>query len=134
LVGIEIPASVTTLEEASFAGCTDLEYCLISEDSSLVTIGSTGFAKCVSLRSFSIPRRVGEIGSNCFNECIYLYRLKFKSSESLQRIIGDRSLEDALHEFRVAPGSSFFRIEVEDRGMELEFPGDLQLALVRDIQ
>jgi hypothetical protein len=66
---------------------------------------------------------VGEIHPSCFHGCIYLYRLTFKSSESLKRIVGDRSLDDAPDELGVSGGSSLFRIEVEDGGAELEFPG-----------
>jgi hypothetical protein len=111
---IEIPASVTILEESSFEGCTELESCLIAEDSSLVTIGANGFAKCTSLRSFSIPRHVVNIGRNCFTKCIHLYRLRFRSSESITRVIGDQSLDDALNELGVIARSSLFGIEVED--------------------
>jgi hypothetical protein len=123
LIGIEIPSSLTTIEEASFEGCTELESCLIAKDSSLVTIGATAFAKCTSLRSFYFPQLLGEIGSQCFSKCDYLYQLKFGTSESLKKVVGDRSLEDALEEFGVIAGSTLFRIDVEDGGVELEFPG-----------
>jgi hypothetical protein len=140
---IEIPASLTIIEESSFQGCTQLESCLFAEDSSLVTIGANAFAKCTSLRSFSIPRHVVEIGNSCFDECYYSYRLKFQSSESLKRIVADRSLDDALNEIGVNVSSTLLRIEVEDGGVELNLPGwvslgcgeeDLQLTLVRDFE
>jgi hypothetical protein len=116
---------------------------LIGEASSLVTIGARAFAKCTSLRSFYFPLRVGEIGRNCFEECIHLYKLEFSSSESLKTIVGDRSLDDALYELGVSESSSLLRIEVEDGGieLELEFAGwssvsggddeDFHLTLVR---
>jgi hypothetical protein len=138
---IEIPASLAIIEEGSFEGCTELESCLIARDSSLVTISARAFAKCTSLRSFAIPQQVGEIGSNCFSECIYLCRLKFGSSESLKRILGDRSPVAALDEFGVIVNSSLFRIEIEDEGVELKFPGwdnigewNSQLSLAGDLQ
>jgi hypothetical protein len=143
---IDIPASVTIIDESSFEGCDELESCLIPRDSRLVTLGAKAFAKCTSLRSFSIPPQVGGIGSKCFDECIHLYRLKFISSECLQRVCDDRLLHDALDGFGVSASSSLFRIEVEDGGVELKFPGwtyvygrgngeeDLELSLVRDIQ
>jgi hypothetical protein len=143
LSNIEIPASVTIIEESSFEGCTELESCLIATDSSLVTIGANTFAKCTSLRSFSIPRHIAEIGNKCFDECYYLYRLMFQSSESLTRIIGDRSLDDALNGFGVNVSSTLLRIEVEVGGKELNLSGwvsldcgedDLQLTLVRDLK
>jgi hypothetical protein len=122
-VRIVIPESVTSIEEASFEGCAELETCIISRDSSLVTIGDRAFAKCISLRSFDIPRLVVAIGSNCFDECIHLYQLRCLSSESLKRIVGDRSLYDALDELGVSGGSGLFRIEVEDGGAELKVGG-----------
>jgi hypothetical protein len=141
---VAIPASVAIIDESSFEGCTELGSCLMANDSSLVTIGAKAFAKCTSLRSFVLPPLVEEIGSNCFNECIHLYRLKFMSSECLQRVIGAGLLDDALYEFGVSGSSSLFRIEVGDGGgVELKFPGwtyvcgceeDSDLSLVRDIQ
>jgi hypothetical protein len=143
LVSIEIPRSVQIVEENSFEGCTELESCFFGEDSSLVTIGVRAFAKCISLRSFSIPRQVAGIGSQCFGECDYLCRLMFGSSESLKRVVGDRSLDEALDEFGVSGHSSLFKIDVEDRGGELNIVGWVlvdggegasHLRLVRDLQ
>jgi hypothetical protein len=131
LVSIEIPSSVTIFDESSFEGCDELETCLIEEDSSLVTIGVTAFAKCTSLRSFSIPRRVETIGDNCFIQCFYLYHLKFASSESLKRVVGDRSLEDAIEEFGVFASSGLFSTEVEDGGASRKF-GSYGSAAVGD--
>jgi hypothetical protein len=118
LSSIEIPASVEGIEEASFEGCTELQSCVMDRNSSLITIGSRAFAKCASLRSFDVPTEVGEIGSNCFSNCIYLYQLKFRSSESLKRVVGDRPLDDALAEFGVRVDSGLFRIDIE--GGELQ--------------
>jgi hypothetical protein len=96
---------------------------LLDEDSSLIAIGATAFAKCTSLRSFCIPRLAAAIGSNCFKHCLHLYLLKFKSSESLKKVVGDRSLDDELNELGVNANSSLFKIEVEDKGMALKFSG-----------
>jgi hypothetical protein len=127
LSSIELPASVRIVEESSFEGCSELEFCLIAKDSSLVAIGARAFAKCFWLRSFYFPQSARGIGNNCFNECIHLYQLRFGSSECLQRVIGDRSLDDALEEFGVSASSSLLRIDFEAVRMELEmemrFPG-----------
>jgi hypothetical protein len=143
LSSIEIHARVTIIDKASFEGCDSLESVLIGKDSSLVTIGERAFASCTSLRSFDIPRWVGGIGSNCFQKCIHLYRLRFRSSESLKRSIANRSLDEALDEFGVSATSSLFRIEIEDGGVELNLSGwislwgggegDLHLTVVRDL-
>jgi hypothetical protein len=118
-----IPSSVDIIEESSFEGCAELESCLIADDSSLVTIGARAFAKCTSLRSFYVPPLVGGIGGACFDKCIHLYRLEFPSAQSLQRIAGDRSLDDVWDELAVSEYSGLFRIEVEDGERELQFPG-----------
>jgi hypothetical protein len=116
---------------------------LIAEDSSLTAIGVRAFAKCTSMRTFSIPQPIGEIGNNCFDECDHLYRLTFTSSESLTRIVGDRLLDDALIALGVSVNSSLLRIQIEVGGNELNLPGwvsldcgegALQLTLVRAFQ
>jgi hypothetical protein len=143
LIGIEIPSSVAIFEESSFDGCTELESCLMHEDSSLVTIGARVFANCTLLRSFDISRVADGIGSNAFNQCIHLNRLKFRSLESLKRVVGARSLDDALDEFGVSRNSSLFKIEIDDVEADLRFPGwvslrdgdgGLHLTLVPDLQ
>jgi hypothetical protein len=140
---IDIPSSVTIIDDGSFEGCTEHESCLIADKYRLVSIGARAFAKCTSLRSFSVPPLVGEINSTCFTECIHLYELKFMSSECLKRVIGDRLLDDVLDEFGVTGSSSLFRIDVEDGGgVELKFQGwsqvgdcegDLEFSLIQDI-
>jgi hypothetical protein len=145
LMWIEIPVSVERIEESSCEGCTRLESCLISRDSSLVAIGERAFANCTSLRSFAVPGHVVEIGSNCFSECIYLYRLRFGSSVLLKRVLGDRSLDDGLEGFGVTVSSGLFKIEMEEGEVKLPFPGwsyidgddgegDSELSLVPEIQ
>jgi hypothetical protein len=139
---IEIPSSVTIIADRSFEGCTEHESCLITQNSKLVTIGAEAFANCTSLRSFDIPPAVGEIGSNCFSECIYLYRLKFWTSESLKRVFGELSVDEVLEGIGLITTSSLLRIDVEDGGEELQFPGwssvgregDSELSLVTDHQ
>jgi hypothetical protein len=144
LFGIDIPPSVDIIGDSAFEGCSEIESFSIAPNPVLGRIGVRAFAKCVTLRSFSIPRLVGEIGNNCFTECDYLYGLSFGSSESLKRVVNDRSLDDALERFGVSARSTLFRIEVES-GAELQFSGwagncqrdgggSLHLTLVRDIQ
>jgi hypothetical protein len=98
---------------------------------------------CTSVRSFDIPRRVGAIGNDCFSKSVYLYQLRFRSSDSLAGIVGDRSLDEALEELGVTGSSSLFRIDVDGGEAELKFPGwvsipggegDLHLTLVRGIE
>jgi hypothetical protein len=123
LWSIDIPVSVMIIEERAFKGCSELESCFIANDSSLVMIGNRAFAKCTSLRSFSIPSLIESIGSQCFKKCIYLYRLKFNSSESVRRVICNRPLDNALYEFGVNANSGLFRIDVENGEIDLKFAG-----------
>jgi hypothetical protein len=83
------------------------------------------------------------MGSLRFDKCAYLYRLMFGSTESLKRVVGDRSLDEALDEFDVSLSSSLFRIDVEDVGVELNTAGwvlvgggegDSHFTLVQDLQ
>jgi hypothetical protein len=41
----------------------------------------------------------------------------------LSLVVGDRSLDDALCQFGVSISSGLFKIEIEDDGVELRFPG-----------
>jgi hypothetical protein len=45
------------------------------------------------------------------------------SSESLRRVVGDRSLDNGLGGIGVTVSSGLFRIEIEDGEVELKFPG-----------
>jgi hypothetical protein len=109
----------------------------------MLTISATAFAKRTSLRTFSIPLRVVQIDRNCFDKRIHLYRLKFQSSESLTRVVGDRSLENALDEFGVSSGSGLLTIIIAEGGVDVKFAEsvyvhnvdeDSELSLVRDLQ
>jgi hypothetical protein len=73
---------------------TLLEYWAFDE--SLSEIGNGAFAKCNFLVSFDVPGGVKSIGRNCFAKCPVLYRLRFGSSESLRRIVGDPTLSQAV--------------------------------------
>jgi hypothetical protein len=81
------------------------------------------FAKYTSLKSFHIPQLVRGIGTNCFDDCIHLSPLKFRSSECLERVVRHRSLDEALSKFGLNTGSSLCRIDIEDGGVELGFSG-----------
>jgi hypothetical protein len=123
VTGIEIPASVEVIEEAAFKGCRGLESCVIAGNSSLVRIEKEAFSKCCSLRSFYIPIGVEAIGEKCFNKCYSLHRLRFVSNESVKKFVGDLRLDEALENIGFAEISSVFRMEFDEGGVPLDFPG-----------
>jgi hypothetical protein len=123
LTDIEIPASVEIIEEVAFRKCHGLEQCLIGEDGNLRMIQPDAFAECHTLRSFNLPRGIQVVGNNCFQKCGSLFRLGFGSGESLMKIVGDAPLDEALEQLGFRDIASAFRIEVQQGGSELNFPG-----------
>jgi hypothetical protein len=123
LVQIAIPGSVEIIEDRGFKKCDGLEACLMDEDETLAKIENDAFAECRSLRSFDFPKRVEGIGHNCFQGCGSLSRLKFESGQSLAKIMGDLTLDESLEQIGFHDISSAFEIEVEQGGVELDFPG-----------
>jgi hypothetical protein len=88
--------SIEIVEEFALKKCDGLERCVIDDDSNHATIGKEAFADCPSLRSFSIPIYVVEIGENCFGGCRSLHRLRFVFDGSPTKIVGDVILDAAL--------------------------------------
>jgi hypothetical protein len=138
---ISIPASVEVIEEEAFIWCTGLEACLIARTANLVRIGQSAFSGCRSLRSFYVPLCVEVIGENCFQNCISLRQVRFASAESLNRLIGDSTLDEALKRFGIDEITSLLRIEIGDgggphfefRGWSSVRDGRSHLTLVQDI-
>jgi hypothetical protein len=127
LASIAIPALVDIIEDEAFKDCPELEYCLLDENGSLVRIGKEAFAKCSSLRFIEVPKSIESIGQNCFAEADVLCGLKFGSANSLRRVFGETSLNNALDNIGLSEISSDFTIEVSHGGIDsepdLEFPG-----------
>jgi len=67
LTAINIPASVKTIGEESFKGCTNLKEIILPN--SLTSIGFRAFFNCTGLKTFSIPASVTSIGSEAFRNC-----------------------------------------------------------------
>jgi hypothetical protein len=124
----------------AFKECIGLESCSVHKDAHLTKIGQEAFAGCSCLRSFSVPKKVEGVGAKCFAECPSLSRLKFGSGATLKRILRDRTLDEALEDLGFIEISGLFRIEVEEDGSDLSFPGWIRvpgasshLTLRRDI-
>ena len=65
LIRIDIPPSVTVIDDFAFSYCTALEEVVLHEG--LKTIGGSAFIGCRSLIHIVIPRSVTAIGENAFN-------------------------------------------------------------------
>jgi hypothetical protein len=140
LRNISIPASVEVIDEAALTGCNELESCLIAESANLRRIGKEAFAGCQSLRLFYISRSLKAIGENCFSNCVSLRRLRLVSGETLKRLIGDLTLDEALDNFGFDEIMSLLKIEIEGGGGHSDFPGwssvvdeGSHLTLIQDI-
>jgi hypothetical protein len=121
LIGIAIPASVETIDDAAFRGCRELEYCVIEDNAALVGIGEESFAECHCLRSLYVPRGVEAIGVNSFRRCASLLRLKFESCESLKKVVSDMTLDQFLKHLGFAHVSSVFKLEIDGGIMESDW-------------
>lgn len=67
ITGITIPASVTSIGNYAFYGCTSLAS--IDIPAGVTSIGNYAFNGCTSLASITIPAGVTSIGANAFNAC-----------------------------------------------------------------
>jgi hypothetical protein len=73
-----IPASVTTIDDSAFYGCTNLTGVTIP--SSVTTIGEKAFSNCTSLTGVTIPSSVTTIGEKAFSNCTSLTGVTIPSS------------------------------------------------------
>lgn len=64
---INIPKSVTIIDDYAFKGCMSLEHVIIQEG--ITSIGDYAFHYCLSLRSITIPDSVTSIDSKAFSVC-----------------------------------------------------------------
>ncbi|MCR5507649.1 MAG: leucine-rich repeat protein [Lachnospiraceae bacterium] len=66
---INLPASITTIDEGALEGCTALETVTFAEGSALTTIGKKAFYNCTSLETIVLPAGVTSIGESAFENC-----------------------------------------------------------------
>lgn len=69
LTSIIIPESVTSIEDAAFQNCTNLNSITFSANSKLSSIGWGVFYCCSNLTTITIPQTVTNIGANAFTGC-----------------------------------------------------------------
>ena len=78
LTNINIPSSVTNIEEAAFYGCSSLTS--INIPSSVTSIGKEAFWGCSNLTSINIPSSVTSIGEYAFGLCSNLTSINIPQS------------------------------------------------------
>ena len=107
LTSIKIPASVKTIEEAAFKGCSSLATVTFEKGSQLKTIsgdystGSTSnysgvFSDCTALKSIEIPASVDTIEVVAFKGCSSLITVTFEKGSQL-KIIGGGFRSGSYH-------------------------------------
>lgn len=67
IIDLEIPESITTIQNNAFSGCSELRS--VTMGNSVTSIGSFAFAYCTGLTSFSIPDSVRTLGGHVLYDC-----------------------------------------------------------------
>lgn len=75
---LEIPDSVTVIEDKAFASCTRLEG--VTMGNGVTTIGKEAFAYCDSLKSITFSNSLKTIGESAFYTCRKLLAISFPDS------------------------------------------------------
>ncbi len=70
ITGVEIPSTVTEIEESAFKGCKSLKS--VDFGDSIVKIGQGAFYGCESLEMINLPETVEEIGASAIYNCASL--------------------------------------------------------------
>ena len=83
LTSIDIPAGVTSIGAAAFGGCKDLSMVTFAPGSQLTTIGEGAFSNCKSLGSITIPASVTSIGKEVFTYCSNLATITVETSNTV---------------------------------------------------
>ncbi|MBQ8174126.1 MAG: leucine-rich repeat domain-containing protein [Clostridia bacterium] len=78
ITSIEIPDSVTVIEDASFADCTALESVILPKN--LESIGANLFSGCTSLEEITLPEGITHIGAEAFSRCTKLKEIEIPGS------------------------------------------------------
>ena len=86
LESIEIPSSVTFIDQDAFGDCTSLKSVTFGEDSQLTYIGHCAFLNCTSLESIEIPSSVTSIEFRAFESCTSLTSVTFGEDSQLTTI------------------------------------------------
>lgn len=78
LTSIEIPNSITSIDNYAFSGCSSLT--TVTIPNSVTTIGNSVFDGCASLTTITIPNSVTNFGSKIFMDCSSLTTITIPNS------------------------------------------------------
>ena len=74
---INIPPSVTALDQNAFRDCTGLKYVTFDEGCTLTTITKEAFRGCTSLEEICLPDSVTSVGGYAFGGCTSLTTIRY---------------------------------------------------------
>ena len=80
ITSVEIPASVISIADYAFEGCSSLVSVTFAEGSQLISIGDYAFNGCKQLASIVIPTSVTSIGDAAFQICSSLVSIEIPAS------------------------------------------------------
>ncbi len=83
ITSVNIPSTVTEIEDFAFDSCTALGTVTFAEGSQLTTVGGRAFAVCTALKSIAVPAGVTEIGNSAFLDCTALETVTFAEDSKL---------------------------------------------------
>jgi len=112
---VDIPPSVTTIEESAFGFCEKLENITLPED--LVSIGAEAFYSCTALTSFKIPAKVTSFAYDALVGCKGLTSIEVEDGNT-----HFKSLNGVLFDF---DGTTLVRYP-PNRSTEYEIPSGVK--------
>ncbi len=69
ITGVELPASVESIEQAAFMNCAKLATVDFAANSQLTSIGAAAFSQCSSLSKIELPQELTTILASAFDGC-----------------------------------------------------------------
>ncbi|MEG1894486.1 MAG: leucine-rich repeat protein [Clostridia bacterium] len=83
---VELPSTITTIEDFAFFGCTQLESIDLSRCTQLESIDESAFEGCISLKELKLPASLLVLGVAAFSGCSALERVTFGRDSKLHEL------------------------------------------------